>query len=83
MKEVLKGGALMSSGSQENAYFVPKLYPVMPWGPAIDMCVESAAQVRCLASSLRRCRAATGLNGIPLDLIREGNFMRVPVIMGA
>jgi para-nitrobenzyl esterase len=43
--------------------FLPKLYPLMPWGPAIDGSVS-------------------GLKAVPLQLIRGGNWAKVPLNMG-
>jgi len=51
------------AGMPTTAPFVPKLWPVMPWGPAIDGTI-------------------VGLLDLPLKLIKEGKFNRVPVVVG-
>eukprot|EP01127_Copromyxa_protea_P002917 TRINITY_DN12836_c0_g1_i1.p1 TRINITY_DN12836_c0_g1~~TRINITY_DN12836_c0_g1_i1.p1 ORF type:complete len:551 (-),score=77.87 TRINITY_DN12836_c0_g1_i1:96-1748(-) len=63
LAEVLHGGVALKSRKTVGEPFYPLLYPVMPWGPAID-------------------KSPYGLLDTPWNLIRAGNFNRVPVILG-
>jgi para-nitrobenzyl esterase len=47
----------------KGAKFIPKLFPLMPWGPAID-------------------GSKMGLSDKPLNLIKAGNWAKVPVMLG-